>query len=117
MPIPQFKVRKVNGITEIKLADDPTVRTDFVRIWKQYAPLLSERGPAPSFEELKQTPQVTAFVEAQFNAGKTFTFQLQVKGANDNVIEKEVVLLDDVKKVCAISKWTPIEGITFTLTS
>ena len=117
MPIPQMKVSRIRGIVEIKLADDPSVRADFVSIWKQYAPLLSERGPAPSFDDLKKTPQVNAFVEAQFNAGKTFTFQLQVKGANDNVLEKEVVLIDQVRKVCAISKWTPHEGITFTITS
>jgi hypothetical protein len=83
MPVPQFKVRKVNGVTEIKLADDPVLRREFPAAFPQYAPLLSELSKGPTFEELKKHPRLLEFVDVQFSAGKTFTFQLEVRAEKE----------------------------------
>src|SRR4030095_14837000 len=110
--IPQFTIRKLHGKTEIKMADDPALRADIPKLWPAHAPLLSElEGPAPSFHDLKTTQKARDYLESHRNAGETFYFLLRVCGENNRVSEKEVLIVDHTKKVSAISRWTPHEGV------
>lgn len=114
MPLPQFKVRKVNGVTEIKLADDPAIRQEFARAMTKYAPLVSELNPSiPSFDQLKGTEAVREFIDEQMSAGEAFTFQLRVTGVENVILEKDVLIVNQSRKVCAVSRWRPGEGVTF----
>ncbi|HSB47135.1 MAG TPA: hypothetical protein VLD37_03910 [Candidatus Bilamarchaeum sp.] len=117
MPVAQFKVKKLNGVTQIKLADDAKLQAEFRSAFPNYEPLFSEASRAPPFDELKKHPKLREFIEAQFVAGRTFSFQLEIRAERDNIISKDVVLVDQSRKVCAISRWTPGEGITFIITN
>jgi hypothetical protein len=118
MSIPQFKIRKIRGVTEIRLPDDSSKRADVSNAFKEYAPLLAEISRSvPSFEELKGTREVREFIDAAMSAGDRFTFVLQVRGIKDSIIAKEVLIVDETRKICAISRWTPEDGIKFARTN
>lgn len=114
----QFKIRRLKGVTEIRMGDDPSFRIELAKEMPQYAPLLSERaGSAPSFAELKSTPEAVSFIDASDNAGKTFTITLVVRGVRDVVTEKEVLFVDPGKRVCAVSSWSAEGGVSFRLSN
>lgn len=114
---PQFKIRKVSGITEIRMADDPALRQEMAKLWAKYAPLLSEQHSIPSFEDLKSTREVAEYITTQGSAGKSFTFTLEVHGSGDRIIGKKALLVDLSGKVCAVSAWTPESGTVFSVTN
>ena len=117
-PMAQFKVKRLRGVTEIRMADDATLHRELAKEMPQYAPLLAEpAGRAPSFAELKAAPGAMEFLDASENAGKTFTVTLVVRGVRDIVTEKEVLFVDQGKRVCAVCSWTAETGIAFRATN
>lgn len=110
----QFKVRKLKGVTEIRLCDDPSFRRELAGQMPQYAPLLTEpAGKAPSFDELKMAPEALSFLGSPENAGKAYTITLVVRGMKGIITEKEVLFVDKGNNVCAASSWSAESGYSF----
>lgn len=106
--LPQFKVRIVKGITELRLRDDPLVKRELADAFKNFAPLLEGNPLAPSFEDLKGLPELKDFGE-----GKRFERMLCVRGYKGEVLERSVTLLDERGEPCAMARWRRGEGTTF----
>lgn len=117
MPIPQFSIRKLKGMTEIKLIDDRSFRNELAHAFPDYAPLLAERAGAPTFDELKATPEVAHFLESSELAGKTYDVNLVIRGQGAVIREKQVLFVDKAKHVCAISSWSAEGGMIFRTTN
>jgi hypothetical protein len=112
MPIPQFKVRKLNGVTDIRMADDRNLRKELCRTLVMYAPLLEEEGrPEPSFDALKSTPEASAFLSSA--EGMECSITLQVRGMKQAIIEKAVLFVDPSNRTLAVSRWTREGGTEF----
>ncbi|MEW6721834.1 MAG: hypothetical protein AB1324_01075 [Candidatus Micrarchaeota archaeon] len=114
-PSGYFTFRKIRGITEVRVADDHALRQEAIAAFSSVAPLLSEsaKSAVPTFDELKGAPPLREFIDSQENAGKTYHFILQVLGKEGEIVEKAVLLVNEMQQVCAVSRWRPDEGITF----
>ncbi len=110
----RFTVKRLHGVTEIKLRDDTALREEFCREMAQYAPLLSEMsGAEPTFDSLKRTKQAAAFLSGEEAAGRPVMTVLRVCGVKGVVTEKEVQFFHEDGGFAASSRWRIDSGITF----
>ncbi len=114
--ISDFKVKRLGGVTQIQMIDNPTLRAEMSATWKNFAPLLSDHeGSGPSFEELKSTPEASAFLEKQKGVGRELKVMVEVQGVRERVLEKKVLFFGPDDELYAVSRWNPESGISFTL--
>lgn len=107
-PIAQFKVRKVRGVTEIRMRDAPGFLNEFKSAFPRYAPLLD--APAPGFDELKSTPQAAALLRS---SEVPLEAQLRIVARGKTILEKSVLFVSPSEEIRAMSSWAPGTGITF----
>ncbi len=111
MPKLSAKIRRIHGVTELRMRDDPALKRRVAADFKDLAPLLDDYHPdQPSFDELKRIPPFRSFLES-WNRKKEFSLLLWIKGGRN--IKKAVELLDSEGKPCAVASWSPPYRITF----
>ncbi len=114
MVMDKFKIRKLNGVTEIQLRDSLALRDEFCRVMGRYAPLLSEmEGTEPTFDTLKGTREAIAFLASEAAAGRRLDTILRVCGVKGSVVEKEVLFFHEDGGLAARSSWKKDGGIEF----
>ena len=112
----EFTFKRLNGVTNLRLSDDPALREEICRTMTAYAPLLEERGRAePTFDTLKATREAQDFLGS--DEGRACVVRLQVVGRKGDILEKAVLFMDGHDSVRALSKWTPENGIEFSKAS
>ncbi len=109
----EFAFRRLNGVTDIRLSDDPVLRAEVCSSMPKLAPLLEEHAgrPEPTFESLKSTREALDFLST--DEGRSCAVRLRVIGRGGSVVEKAVLFMDGHDSVRASSKWTEDGGIRF----
>ncbi len=116
MPLKEFTFRRIRGVTDLRLSDDPALRKEICRSMAAYAPLLDEQGKAePTFDSLKGTREALEFLSSPEGSG--CVVRLQVLGRKGTILEKSVLFMDGHDSVRAASRWTPEGGIVFVKTN
>jgi hypothetical protein len=108
---PQFKYRRVNGLTELRLKDDAAMRSALAKEFLGFERLIEgcAQGQA-SFEEIKTHPEFAAFTEGE---GKGMRTELYVKAEKGVVTRRSVLAVCDSGKVRATCSWDAGSGIAF----
>jgi hypothetical protein len=98
-----FKYRRINGVTDIRLRDSDTLRRQIIRQWEKLAPLLDDYIPGePSFDDLKRHGEFRNFVNSLEGESELILFVSARDGEN---LEKAVGVVDSRGKICAAIHW------------
>lgn len=104
----EFKYRKINGVTDIRLKDSDTLRRQIIRQWEKLAPLLDDCIPGePSFDDLKSNPEFRSFVNSLEGESELI---LLVSARDGENIEKAVGVADNRGCICAAVHWKAEDG-------
>lgn len=106
----EFKYRKINGVTDIRLRDSDALRRQIMRQWEKLAPLLDDFIPGePSFNDLKMNHEFRNFVNSMEGEAEIV---LLVSARDGENIEKAVGVVDNRGCVCAAVHWKADDGST-----
>ncbi len=99
----EFKCRKINGVTDVRLRDSDRLKREVMRAWKKLAPMLDDCIPGePSFNDLKMDPEFRRFVNSL--DGDTELILL-VSARDGENLEKAVGVVDSSGCICAAIHW------------
>ncbi len=108
--IPQFKVRKINGVTELRLRDDRELMRELASAFKDFSVFLDEGQGEPTFMELKGCLAATEFARCFLGA---LRFELSIRHDSAGaLVSKEASLVDESGKGRAVCKWAPGKEMT-----
>jgi hypothetical protein len=109
--IPQFKVRRIDGVTELRLRDDRALMRELAANFKDFAVFLDEgaRG-TPSFADLKNNHTLQLFLHC---TNTPIHLELCVRTVKASIIAKEVHAVDGDGRLRAVCRWQPDKGVSF----